>query len=154
MSTTWVCITRWLVGLFVISGFLGHHLTRRASDGLHMLVARELNAKARVRSSWIPDVMGMAERASLTILLGVGAKDVLVAVVTWMLVKLAAGWQITAAPTTDDVDKGVDNLRLARSRAFVGLLGSMMSLWLGAIGGFVVNGSIPLVCCFKGSATP
>lgn len=77
--------------------------------------------------AWIPVFIGILERAVITTLVGWGIAGEGMFIVGWLALKSVADWQSLRSPET-----------LARTRFFVGLLGSLLSLLFGLAGGLII----------------
>jgi hypothetical protein len=86
-------------------------------------------------------VIGVLERATITTLVAIQVSAVGAFLATWILVKLASGWnrlRISQEDGTDTPENQRERL-LARSRAFAGLALNLVSMLFAIVGAYVWN---------------
>lgn len=131
----------WVVGLIGVSLFLGSICTWAVYKKLHGFFKSTANQKnwevkwnEAERIPVYPVLIGVFERVFFTVMVAFDISGVGVAIVSWMLIKMATGWnRISGSGET-----------WRRMLAFTGLLCSMTSLFFAVLGGLIANGSIPL----------
>ena len=94
---------------------------------------REENKDKTDRISWIPLTIGIFERAFIAILIGYNISGSAAFLGAWVTIKAIGGW--------GDISKGEP---YGRSIFFIGLLGSIMSLWFAVIIGLDIKKIVAL----------
>lgn len=130
----------WVQGLVTVSLVMAGLFTFAFARVVHGWLDRRFGTTSK-RIAWIPFTVGVGERLVVTLLVARLARDnvdpattgLITAMVGWTGLKLAAGWQ------RDHVTHD-ERAREVRARAFVGLLGSMLSLSMAYAGGLVWAG--------------
>jgi hypothetical protein len=164
----WIIGNSAVRGLLVVSILDGTAITWAFSELLHGWIHQTFDKTPsdRVRLPWMAFVVGIGERIILTLLVwrvarvggNPAATNIVTAMVGWTALKLAAGWQReptqdpkaqpqpspapaprpggAPAPVTSKDAPGLE----VRARAFAGILGSMLSLFIGYLGGLIWAG--------------
>lgn len=94
---------------------------------------REENKDKTERIPWIPLTIGIFERAFISMLIGYNISGSAAFLGAWVTIKAIGGWS--------DISKGKP---YGRSIFFIGLLGSIMSLWFAVIIGLYIKKLVAL----------
>lgn len=134
-------IINWLVGLVGVSLLLGSIVTWATWKKLHSIfesTAKKKNWEVKREEAekipYIPITIGIFERVFFTVMVAFNISGAGVAIVSWMLIKMATGW--------NRISGGGETWR--RMLSFTGLLCSMTSLFFAVLGGLIANGRIAL----------
>ena len=129
-------LLRWTVGLVGVSLILGHFGTRAFVRYLDLRVSNETidggeDLEGEPPWAHVPEwlsglAVGMVERVFFTTIIAVNLSGTAIAMIGWTALKGAAYWNTFG--------------NQYRAHAFVGLLGSLISMLFSVIGAFICNG--------------
>jgi hypothetical protein len=131
-------ILGWLIGFVGVSLILGSLVTYfvwKKLDSYFKETAEEkkwvLEPDDTEKIKLQPVLIGILERCVFSFLVAFEVSGVAAAIVGWMALKMATGW--------NRISKGETKYRML---AFNGLICSLISLFFAVIGGLIANGSI------------
>lgn len=89
---------------------------------------REENKEKSERIPWIPLTIGIFERTAISVLIGCEVSGSAAFVGAWVTIKAIGGWSNISKDNT-----------YGRAIFFLGLLGSIMSIWFAILAGLVIK---------------
>jgi len=128
----------WLIGIGLVSLLLGSLITWVAWEMLDKYFKRmarmkgwALDADDTEKIIMQPIVIGILERLVFSFLVAMEVSGVSTAIIGWIALKMASGWNRIAEGKTK-----------YKVLAFNGLIVSLLSLFIAVLGGLIANGKI------------
>ena len=132
----------WIMG-FLVSIVVGHVVVWTVR---HFMYKRLGVPETRVRAV-SPTVMGIAERAFFTLVVGFEVTDAAVSMMAWVAVKMIGGWNRLGFKVEGET------LEERAERATGAVFLSLLSMGFALIGGLICTGDIP-IAWFTNLASP
>lgn len=128
-------LNKWFIGFCIFSLGFGSILTKYVMTKLyrHFMKLKEENQwniekEIYEKAPLLPDLVGITERTFFTFLIAFKGADVGTAMIAWIAIKMATGWNRIKEGKTPH-----------RTLAFNALIGNVISLFIALIGGLIIK---------------
>lgn len=124
----------WFIGLLVVSSGIGHFVTEWFNNWVDERIGPSDKPGALGRKFLSPALTGCLERLFFTLAVAFGMPGAIVAMIGWLAVKMANGWQ-RRGPEENDED-----FEKTLAFGFGALLAGLVSMMFALVGGVICRG--------------